>query len=63
MLEEPRELVDRFQLPLDEEPPNAVPDRLLGETSRLPTRLPLFPPKLSPCRVVPPYRDAVALSR
>src|SRR5262249_48281033 len=63
MLDEPPEPAARFQLPPCEDPPNAALDRFPGATSRPPPRLPLFPPKLSPCRVLPPYRDAVALSR
>ena len=70
MLEAPRELVDRDQLPPWDEPPKALPDRLLlGATSRLPTRLPLsIPPRsklplLPACREAPPYLFAVALSR
>jgi len=48
MLEEPRELLARAELPLPDDPPNAP--RLLelaeGETDRLPTRSP--PPLLLP---------------
>ena len=51
MLDDPRELVERERLPLCE-PPNALEPRLLGATSRLPTRLGLFP-KFPPLRLPP----------
>lgn len=55
MLDDPRELEERERLP-DCEPPNALDPRLLGATSRLPTRLGLLPkfPPLRPLLAPPP---------